>query len=361
MTAAGKAPVWGEPAPWFRAHALSGNPSYAFDTAAGRPILLLFFGSAAQPVCAQALQYVLANRALFDDANGCFFGVTMDPTDELQGRIAQQLPGIRFFLDYDGKVSKMFGASEGDAYTPFWLVLDRQLRVAGRFALADASQAISCLSALGDDDVGPPWAPVLLAPRVLEPELCRHLVALYNARGGEESGFMREIDGKTIGVVDPVHKRRSDLTIDDEELRRALMARVHNRLVPMIERAFQFRATRMERYIVACYDSAAGGHFRPHRDNTTKGTAHRRFAVSINLNAGEYEGGELCFPEFGPRFYCPPTGGAVVFSCSLLHEARPVRRGQRYAFLPFLYDDAAARQREANNPYLDENVGAYRG
>lgn len=361
MTAAGKAPVWGEPAPWFKAHALSGNPSYAFDTAAGRPILLLFFGSAAQPACAQALQQVLANRALFDDVNGCFFGITTDPWDETEGRIAQQLPGLRFFLDHDCKLSRLFGANEGDTYVPLWLVLDRQLRVAGRFVLEDAKQAMACLSALRVDDDGSPWAPVLLAPRILEPELCRHLVALYNARGGEESGFMREIDGKTVGVVDPAHKRRSDLTIDDEELRRALMVRVHNRLAPMIERAFQFRATRMERYIVACYDSATGGHFRAHRDNTTKGTAHRRFAVSINLNAEDFEGGDLCFPEFGQRLYRPPTGGAVVFSCSLLHEARPVRRGRRYAFLPFLYDDAAARQREANNPYLDENVGAYRG
>jgi len=38
----------------------------------------------------------------------------------------------------------------------------------------------------------------------------------------------------------------------------------------------------------------------------------------------------------------------VVFSCSLLHEARPVTAGRRYALLPFLYDDAAARVREAN-------------
>jgi len=37
-----------------------------------------------------------------------------------------------------------------------------------------------------------------------------------------------------------------------------------------------------------------------------------------------------------------------------------VTRGTRYAFLPFLYDDAAARQREANNAFLDESLAAYR-
>ena len=101
--------------------------------------------------------------------------------------------------------------------------------------------------------------------------------------------------------------------------------------------------TRVERLLVARYDSAdGGGHFRAHRDNTTNGTAHRRFACTINLNADEYEGGDLCFPEFGQRTYRAPTGGAVIFSCSLLHEARPVTSGARYAFLPFFYDEAAA-------------------
>ena len=56
----------------------------------------------------------------------------------------------------------------------------------------------------------------------------------------------------------------------------------------------------------------------------------------------------------------PPTGGAVVFSCGLLHEATPVTRGERFAFLPFLYDDAAAQVRATNNKYLDESLQAYR-
>src|SRR5690606_16138476 len=91
-----------------------------------------------------------------------------------------------------------------------------------------------------------------------------------------------------------------------------------------------------------------GGYFRPHRDNRSFGTAHRRFAVSINLNAGDFDGGDLRFPEFGGRTYRPPTGGAVVFCCSLLHEATPVTRGRRYAFLPFLYDEAAEAIRNLN-------------
>jgi predicted 2-oxoglutarate/Fe(II)-dependent dioxygenase YbiX len=159
---------------------------------------------------------------------------------------------------------------------------------------------------------------------------------------------MRDIEGKTVEIFDHQHKRRTDVDIEDEALRRECMVKIHDRLAPEIKRAFQFDATRIERYMVARYDADVGGHFRAHRDNTTKGTAHRRFAVSLNLNTGQYEGGELRFPEYGRSLYSPPAGGAVVFACSLLHEATPVTSGQRYVFLPFLYDEAAARIRQQN-------------
>ena len=47
-----------------------------------------------------------------------------------------------------------------------------------------------------------------------------------------------------------------------------------------------------------------------------------------------------------------------MFSCSILHEATPVTRGERFAFLPFLYDEAAAVIREANLKYLDPALTA---
>jgi ectoine hydroxylase-related dioxygenase (phytanoyl-CoA dioxygenase family) len=58
------------------------------------------------------------------------------------------------------------------------------------------------------------------------------------------------------------------------------------------------------------------------------------------------EGGALSFPEYGPRNYKVPAGSAVVFSGALLHAVAPVRTGRRYAFLPFLYGEAAAAWRE---------------
>lgn len=355
-------PMIGEPAPWFHAQALQGNARYAFDTAAGRWIVMLFVGQAGRTECAPALALLAAERDLFDDANACFFGVTIDPSDAAEGRIAQQLPGVRWFLDYDQAVSRAYGAvgPEGSGtYHPYWLLLDPSQRAVLSAPLAEGAQVLAECRRLAQEPRGMP-APVLVAPRILPPALCRRLIDLYEERGGTESGFMREVDGVTRQLVDHGHKRRADCTIEDPELLGALKGSLFHVLRPLVQRAFQFEATRIERWIVACYDGGTGGYFRPHRDNTTKGTAHRKFAVTINLNAEDYEGGDLCFPEFGPQTYRAPTGGAVVFSCSLLHEARPVTRGRRYAFLPFLYDDAGARLRERNLAHVSPELQNYR-
>lgn len=354
---------FGQPAPWFHAPALGGNANFAFNTAGGHYVLLLFYGSAAHPAAAQALAQVQAHRSLFDDDRACFFGVTIDRSDEQSGRIAQQLPGIRHFLDYDHKVSAAYGAlpdpAKAEAYLPHWVLLDPALRTLAVAPIAESARIFAELRTLTADPIPQGHAPVLVVPRVLEPELCRHLIQLYDSDGGSESGFMREVDGLTVLRRDYSHKRRSDYEIADEDLRRTVNRRIIRTLVPAIQRAFQFHVTRIERWTIACYDSSVGGYFRPHRDNTTKGTAHRRFACTINLNSEDYEGGDLRFPEFGRATYRAPAGGAVIFSCSLLHEATPVKSGRRYAFLPFFYDDAAARIRAENSRFLGEEVGGY--
>lgn len=361
----------GDPAPWFVA-AASNNPNFSFSTVAGRYIVLCFFGSGGLPMAERVLADVEANSYRFSDDHAAFFGVSVDPTDQSRPNVRPHAGAIRFFWDFDGNVSRLYGAMDakdetGTQYRPFSVVLDPMLRVLRVFPLAapetHVSELLDYVEAL--PPVGPivpaaSQAPVLVLPRVFEPAFCRYLISLYEKHGGEDSGFMRERDGKTVRVLDHSHKRRSDYVIADDEIRRACQARVLRRLVPEIRKAFQFEVTRMERYIVACYEAETRGHFRPHRDNTTKGTAHRRFAVTLNLNAEEFEGGELRFPEFGPQTYKAPTGGAVVFSCSLLHEAMPVTKGTRYVFLPFVYDEAAAAIREANNTFLAEDVGQYR-
>lgn len=354
--------VIGELAPWFHAQALSGNPRYAFDTVGGRAILMFFFESATDPDVAKALAFIKANAALFNDEDGCFFGVTKDTSDGPAGRIATQLPGIRHFVDHDRAVHEKYAfARKADAAPDkaFWVVLDPMMRIIGRLPLDKMEEAVKTYVHLARIDPGVDTAPVLVVPNLIEPSLCRTLIDLYRKGAPEPSGFMREVQGKTTLIHDPSHKIRDDYTITDGRLMGLLGGIVSRRLSPMIKRAFNFEVSRMERYIVACYKAEDGGHFAAHRDNTTKGTAHRRFAVTINLNADEFEGGELSFPEFGSRRYRAPTGGAIVFSCGLLHRAWPVTKGTRYAFLPFLYDERSAEERVANNAFLGDGTQQY--
>lgn len=366
-------PLAGDPAPSFYQRTPA-NPRYAFDSAAGRYLVLCFFGSAGDAQSLAAMSAAMARSDLFNDQHASLFGVSADPEDETQARIANRVPGVRIFWDFDLTVAKLYGAAPINAQQEdnaacikrFWLVLDPTLRVMANIPFqpdgADVQQVLALL-----ENAPPPerfagielQAPILYLPRVFEPDICRHLIDLYNATGGYESGFMREIGGRTMGISDPNHKRRKDYDITDKDLIAALQTRFLRRVVPEIAKVHQFVATRMERYIVACYAAEDGGHFAPHRDNTTKGTAHRRFAVSVNLN-DDFDGGEVSFPEYGPRSFKAPTGGAVVFSCSLLHKVSRVTRGRRFAFLPFLYDDAAAKLREQNAGLIGEKGSQYR-
>src|SRR5215218_9225733 len=135
----------GEPVPWFRAKPIGGSDNYVFDTAAGRYILLLFFGRAGAPAAAEALACVERHRALFDDRRACFFGITDDPEDETAGRVAQRLPGIRFFLDPSGGLERLFGAApaqEGEADRRHWLLVDPMMRAVGIFPIESGEAAV---------------------------------------------------------------------------------------------------------------------------------------------------------------------------------------------------------------------------
>jgi len=322
----------GQNAPWFTA-ATPSNPEFAFDTAAGRFVVMLFLPDAPD-ARVQALRTLAANQRLFDDANRCAFVVYRDPA--MTGGL-RDMRGLRWMLDADGAITRHFGPE------PHWLLLDPTLRAVGATAIEDGEAFMARIAALphpGQHAGTPLHAPALIVPNVFEPELCEALIGLHQGDGGEFTGVMRDVEGRTVAVMDELKKRR-DLWLQDQVLQTAIRERLERRLYPMIHRGLGFTVTRIERYLVSCYDAADGGVFHPHRDNTTLGTAHRKFACSINLNA-EFEGGDLRFAEYGPATYRAPPGGAVVFSCAMMHEATPVTAGRRYAFLPFFFDEAGA-------------------
>lgn len=323
----------GEPAPWFTAPTAS-SPEFVFDTAAGRWVLVLFLPDAAEPRVA-ALKALSASQALFDDVKATAVVVVRDASG-LGG--LKDVRGLRWVLDPQGAIARAFKAE-----APHWLLLDPTLRATGAASLDRTDHVLRSVASLPapSEHAGVPLhAPVLIAPNIFEPELCQALIDLHEGQGGRFTGVMRDQGDRTVAVMDELKKRR-DVLVDDPDLLEGIRQRLERRLYPLIRLALGFQVTRIERYLVSRYAAEEGGVFRPHRDSTTQGTAHRRFACSLNLNDG-FEGGDLRFPEFGTATYRPPLGGAVVFSCAMLHEATPVTAGRRYAFLPFFYDEAGA-------------------
>ena len=175
------------------------------------------------------------------------------------GASRNALPGIRYFLDYDRVDQRGYGAGHARRATiirPHILLLDRTLHVVRRFAIDDAAAAITALRPATWLIAPQDWAPVLIVPNLLEPALCQRADRRLRAHGGEDSGFMREVDGKTVAVTDD--QLQAPPRLRDRRrraARRRCVARIQRRLVPEIKRRFQFEATRIERYIVACYDA----------------------------------------------------------------------------------------------------------
>ncbi len=353
--------VLGDPVPWFGAP-LIGDGAFNLQVAAGRWIVLSFLGAPGDPRSAQEADALLREAHRFHEDRLVFCGILAAPPADPAAYLARTTPAISFVADYDGAISRAFGAA-----TPRTIVLDPMLRAIANIGFdhpgGHAALVRSVLASLPsvDDSAGVPLtAPILIVPRVLDFELCDFLIQVYDRIGGKDSGFMLDSDGKSATVIDHRLKRRSDLLIVAPELRERIRSQIVRRLLPPIARFFQFEATRMDRTIVACYDSAVGGHFYRHRDNVNAGAQHRRFAVTINLNK-DYDGGDLVFPEFGSRRYRAPQAGAAVFSCGALHQVTPLTRGKRYAFLAFLYGEADAALREDNNARLHQSEIHYSG
>lgn len=255
---------------------------------------------------------------------------------------AQQL-GADFPLlaDTNGKIldalRRMTGAADA---IPFAMALDANQRVLGFSQQADlAGWAVSLLAEAAPPAAGQrieQMAPVLIVPNVLSPELCRGLMDRWEQLGHEEGIVHSIVDGTEVARSYDSMKRRRDHRIEDEAVLKPLMAVVGRRLAPELDKAFAFTKFKFDRFIVTCYEAERGDYFRRHRDNQSPSTADRRFALTLNLNTPDYEGGELVFPEYGMQRYSPPAGGAILFSCSLLHEALPVTKGRRFTLLSFL-------------------------
>jgi predicted 2-oxoglutarate/Fe(II)-dependent dioxygenase YbiX len=247
--------------------------------------------------------------------------------------------GVTLFLDEEDAVTTGYRLSSTSR--PMAFVLDANLRVVDALSIQDGAPGAKAALLNAGEEVSPRemdvHAPVLMIPNVLDQETCRMLTQVWTDAGSRETGVEASDAGGRSELLDVRQKRRRDHVVEDEDLMKQLTSTVGRRVIPEVQRAFHYRASRFEGFKIACYDSESLGFFSPHRDNLSPSTAHRRFALTLNLNAG-YDGGHLRFPEFGPHLYRPPAGGAVLFSCSMLHEVTPVTEGRRFTLLSFLFN-----------------------
>lgn len=301
----------------------------------------------------QALAELASAYPDFQEARIDVFAIGRLPVESIADLGQRHSIPFLFYGDPEGKVSLEIAAKSGFARDEaFCLLLDANQRLLKSFPLKDiAKGALSEEVRAFYSDKNPAaleaepqrTAPVLIVPEVLDRADCDALIARWRHRN-EEGTVTTRIDGKDTRQIDPGMKQRRDHQVLDPELDSWLARMVGRRIAPELAKAFYFQRFRFDRFVVTCYDAARGDYFRPHRDNTTPSTQARMFALTLNLNTEDYEGGGLRFPEYGPEAYRPKSGDAILFSCSLIHEALPVTKGSRFTLLSFLRDPVLQEQ-----------------
>jgi len=290
---------------------------------------------------------VAAINECFTELGSCmevingFGGQVFAVTDHVS-KIKENLSSSIIFEDKEGRLSDLLlSDSDAKCQNLKLLVLDPNQRVLVQFPISEPKQdihaSINAVKALLDAPQPPATtlqygAPALLMNNLIDLDLCSRLIE--NWKKDHQEGQVN--DGKS-NAPDASIKKNREHVVRDPDLFREIASTIGPRIAPELEKAFNFeQRLRFEAFTVLSYSDDREDFFAPHRDNLRQ-TQKRRFAMSLNLNEG-YEGGELWFPEYGKHKYLPAAGAGVIFSCSLLHEALPVTKGQRWVMVTFMCD-----------------------
>jgi len=244
--------------------------------------------------------------------------------------------------DPNGEITQGFSGVTG-IEAPCVIVLNPNQRIVGIASLSDTDKDIGtwinghvdAAQYVENNGVISSAAPALIIPRALEPEDCTWLIDLW--RNGDTQQGQVALGASQSNQDDVVLnvKRREDYIVQDQPIYDRIVNRIMPRLMPEMEKIYHFTNFQMEPLRVGCYKADDAGFFKVHRDDSNPSVKDRKYAMTLNLNTGEYEGGDLRFPEYGPELFRPPAGGAVIFSCSMLHEVLPVTKGERFVLLTF--------------------------
>ena len=329
-------PHIGDIAPGFKLLSMQGEViDLRADNRAGKPSLLIFLPAGQN--MAQLSAFVESAQE-FSKLQATIYVIARD-----RGQLENARVGITALPDPEGKVMAAFGLQ--NEIKVFVIAPNRHIAgiYPGMDCLPEVKSKIQAIAEHYQSAQLTNHPPVLLIPNILSSEECRHLMNIYAMQGNifvePGHGPSNHTGDYKMRIPDYGRRDRIDHWIKQSDTNKYIDERLGRRLFPEILKAFQYRITKREDYRIGCYEGERGGELHGHRDNTSPRVAHRRFACSINLNTEDFEGGELRFPEFGNHLYRPPTGAAIVFSSSLLHEPLHVTAGRRFVLLAFLYGD----------------------
>jgi predicted 2-oxoglutarate/Fe(II)-dependent dioxygenase YbiX len=326
------------------------NSFYSFEAQAGRAAIVILAGLLPPSATAPVLQALQQHYDEFSRLGADILVLVDGQSDHALDYASWSSPGAQVVYCL-GEFFRHCGFAD---LRPSLFIMDRNQRVITSIDPQDetgfAAAALACLAALLTEEprtIALP-APVLLIPNIFTADFCRRLIEHFET-SAHVPGGMASIDktGNAVHKIDPDKKMRQDCILAPGE---SLYGPVLNALaricLPEMQKAFQFEACHTDRILLARYDDT-GGYFRRHRDNVAQSVAFRQFALSVNLNMDEYEGGYLTFPEYNGHLYRPGRGAGIIFSASLLHEATAVTRGRRYVLLTFFHNAAAQARRLA--------------
>lgn len=329
----------GDHAPVFSLNDTNGELFDFYVAVKGKPIVFIFCGDTEL----KDLPGSILSENLFDEDQVQVATFCCGDSAQIQ---AQKLAAdwrFQTMVDSDGDITSGFANYSGVS-TPSLYVLCPNQRIAGITSLDEVNGDLgdwleSRIAEVCHSEATEPvnrTVPVLTVPRVLEPEDCDWLIGLWREGKKLEGQVSLGTQAKARDGVIADMKRREDYVVEDADIHKRILDRVMPRLVPELKKVLHFHRWEMEALRIGCYKASDSGFFNIHRDNCNPSVANRKYAITINLNTGDYEGGNLRFPEYGNELFAPPRGGAIVFSCSMLHEVLPVTQGERFTLLTFL-------------------------
>jgi predicted 2-oxoglutarate/Fe(II)-dependent dioxygenase YbiX len=320
---------------------------YSLQGQAGRPVVMILALTIDAPGLKNLIEAFSARAGEFAALGADIVVIVKDKPEELFQYSAAHPCAVTMVAC---QAATFFAAVGFEREQPLVLILNRGMRISHAIEPVDADPVARSLAGLATlateearDIVLP--APVLMLHNLIDPAFCRALIGEFENGENFDSG-MAGVDagGGAKHKIDHAKKKRRDHLLNPgdryyNEVQDVLLGACAHEM----KKAFQADITHCDRIVIARYD--VGDQFKRHVDNAAPQVAFRQFAISLNLNAGEYQGGHLTFPEFSPHRYSPPTGSGVIFSSSVLHEAAPVTEGHRYVLLTFLHNKEAELRR----------------